>query len=51
MGQPLVTGRVTPPKDMIAAAKKTLGERYEAFIKKYGENFTPKQLCEFHEAR
>ena len=51
MGQPLVTGRVTPPKDMMEAARKTLGERFEAFIKKYGENFTAKQLCEFHEAR
>ena len=51
MGQPLVSGRVTPPKDMIEAARQTLGERFEAFIQKYGENFTPKQLCDYHEAK
>ena len=45
-------GTVTPPKDLKGAALKTLGQkRFEEFIKRYGENFTPKQLVNFHEAK
>jgi len=40
---------VTPPEDMDVAARNTLGDRYEAFISEFGADFTPKQLCEFHE--
>lgn len=51
MPEPLMAGAVKPPADMLAAARKTLGDRYEDFIAKYGENFTPQQLVDYHEGR
>ena len=45
-----LAGTVKPPADLHAAAKASLGDRYEAFIESVGQDFTPKQLCEFMEA-
>jgi hypothetical protein len=42
-------GKVTPPNDLHDAARKTLGNEYTLFIKQYGENFTPKNLCDYLE--
>lgn len=52
MKTPLLGGKVTPPPDLHEAAIKTLGyERYLEFVKKYGDDFTPAELCKFHEDR
>ena len=46
----LMSGTVTPPKDMLGSALKTLGqEQFEVFIKKYGKDFTSEQLVKFNE--
>ena len=43
------TGSVTPPNDLHEAARRTLGNEYSVFIDQYGEDFTPKDLCQFVE--
>ena len=47
--QPKFGGTVTPPADMVEAAKKTLGDRYDEFVTKYPGEITPQKLCKFVE--
>ena len=47
--QPILTGKVTPPADMVEAAKKTLGEKYPEFVKQYPGEITPAKLVKFVE--
>lgn len=44
-----IGGRSSPPADLREAAKKTLGNRFEAFIEKYGDDFTPQELVKYSE--
>lgn len=47
--KPILSGTVTPPSDMVLAAQKTLGDRYDEFVTKYPGEITPKKLCKFLE--
>ena len=50
MNQPILTGKVTPPTNMVEAAKKTLGEeKYKEFVKQYPGEITPAKLVKFVE--
>lgn len=49
MRQPLISGTVTPPADLLEAARKMLGDKYDEFITEHGEDFTPKQLVDYAE--
>ena len=44
-----LVGRVEPPRDMVRAAKETLGERYDDFVKQYPGEITPQKLCKYLE--
>ena len=44
---PGVGGSVTPPEDLIEAARKSLGDRFDEFHEIHGPNFTPVQLAQF----
>jgi len=47
-----ITGKVTHPTDLVAAARKDLTEdQVEGLINQHGENFTAKQLVEYIEER
>ena len=40
-------GQVTPPADMVQAAKNTLGDKYEDFVSKFPGEITPQKLCRY----
>ena len=42
-------GQVKPPADMVAAAKRTLGNRYEDFVREFPGEITAKKLCKYVE--
>ena len=42
-------GQVSPPPDMVEAAKKTLGDRYEDFVREFPGEITAKKLCKYVE--
>jgi hypothetical protein len=44
-------GKSLPPADMVAAAKKSLGDRFDEFTRKYPGEITPDKLVKFIEAR
>lgn len=42
-------GTSKPPEDLLLAARATLGEHFDAFLKRYGPQFTAAQLVAFTE--
>ena len=44
-----LAGTVTPPADMVEAAKKTLGPYFDEFVRKYPGEITPRKLVTFTE--
>ena len=48
---PAAAGSVRPPADLDKAARDSLGDSYESFIREYGNGFTPKQLAEYCDRR
>lgn len=44
-----IRGGVKPPADLLDAARKTLGDQLGAFLDRYGDAFTARELVEFTE--
>ena len=42
-------GSVRAPDDLLLAARKTLGDHFDEFLKRYGPHFTAAQLVSFTE--
>ena len=49
--QPIIKmgGKSSPPADMVEAAKKSLGDRFDEFTLKYPGEITPGKLVKFIE--